>query len=146
MESWVKIPNRSKSCWERKYLRLEGSCFCVYEHEPSVGMSPINKLDLNEKDGFTISETIYRTDVMGTAKSDLPFIFRIESNSPTTCWPTSRIDIIALSQMDKKNWLKALKSITSQNFSGKTMKSEKYHTVLRLEKHQVFNDCCHLSD
>ncbi|CAK9811906.1 Citron rho-interacting kinase [Anthophora plagiata] len=141
MESWVKIPERSRTCWERKYLRLEGTCLCTYEHQPSPGMVPINRLDLIEKDGFSVVDTVYQPDVIGTAKSDLPFIFRVESNSSTTCWPTSRLDIMALSQADKKNWLKALKSVTSQNQLSNVHKNKKYQTILRLEKHQLDLNC-----
>lgn len=136
MESWVKVPDRSRNCWERKYLRLDGTCLCIYEHQPSSGMAPINRLDLIEKDGFTILDTVHNPDVIGTAKSDMPFIFRVESNSSTTCWPTSRLDIMALSQTDKKNWMKVLKSVTSQN---NIHKNRKYEIMLRLEKSQVSN-------
>ncbi|XP_035722967.1 citron Rho-interacting kinase-like isoform X2 [Vespa mandarinia] len=141
MEGWVKMPARSKSCWERNYLRLEESRLCIYDHQPSSGMVPMHSLNLNEKDGFNILENIQQAEVIGTAKSDLPFIFRIESNSLTTCWPTSRLDIMALSQTDKKNWVKALKIITSQCSSVKTIKNEKYQTILKLEKHQLDINC-----
>lgn len=142
MESWVKVPERSKTCWERKYLRLEGTCLCTYEHQPSPNMAPVSRLDLTEKDGFTVSETVQQPEVLGTAKSDIPFIFRIESNSPTTCWPTSRLDVMALIQSDKRNWIKALKSVTSQNLSSTVYKGEKYQTILRLEKNQVSKFTC----
>ncbi|XP_015179005.1 PREDICTED: citron Rho-interacting kinase-like isoform X2 [Polistes dominula] len=142
MEGWAKVPARSKSCWDRNYLRLEESRLCIYDHQPSPGMSPIHCLNLNDKEGFNIVENIQEAEVIGTAKSDLPFIFRIESNSLTTCWPTSRLDIMALSQTDKKNWVKALKIVTSQYSSSvKLIKSEKYQTVLRLEKHQLDINC-----
>jgi len=136
MEGWVKVPGRSKSCWERKYLKLEESCLCIYEHQPSAGMAPINRLNLIENNGFNVIEMVQHPDVLGTAKSDIPFIFRIESNSATTCWPSSRLDIMALSQTDKRNWLKTLKIITVKNSYPKS-KCKKYQTVLRLEKHQV---------
>ncbi|XP_001605786.1 citron Rho-interacting kinase isoform X2 [Nasonia vitripennis] len=132
MESWVKLPGRAKSCWESKYLRLEGSCLCTYEHQPSPGMSPISRLDLAEKDGFIVSETVHQADVPSTAKSDMPFIFRIESKSPSTCWPTSRLDIMALIEKDKKNWLKALRSYSSQS-----TKTEKFTTIVKLQKNQL---------
>lgn len=138
MEGWVKVPGRSKSCWERKYLKLEGSCLCVYEHQPCAGMTPINRLNLTENNGFNVFEMVQHPDVPGTAKSDIPFVFRIESNSATTCWPLSRLDIMALSQADKRNWLKVLKAVTSQN-SYAIPKYKKYQTMLRLEKHQVSN-------
>ena len=147
MESWVKVPERSKTCWERKYLRLEGTCLCTYEHQPSPNMAAVSRLDLTDKDGFTVSETVQQPEVLGTAKSDIPFIFRIESNSPTTCWPTSRLDVMALIQTDKRNWIKALKSVTSQNLSSSVYKGERYQTILRLEKNQLDLNCAvHLAE
>lgn len=134
----MKIPGRTKSCWERKYLKLEGSRLCVYEHQPCTGMAPISRLNFKESNGFNLSETVEHPDVLGTAKSDMPFIFRVESNSATTCWPSSRLDVMALSQADKRNWLRALKTITYRS-SYDISKYKKYETVLRLEKHQVSN-------
>ncbi|KAJ8679523.1 hypothetical protein QAD02_015310 [Eretmocerus hayati] len=55
-----------------------------------------------------------------------------QSKSPSTCWPTSRLDIMALSQIDKSNWLKALGT-----FSSQCSKPEKIQTVVKLEKNQL---------
>ncbi|KYQ54715.1 Citron Rho-interacting kinase [Trachymyrmex zeteki] len=140
MEGWVKVPSKSKSCWERKYLKLEGSCLCLYERQPCAGVAPINRLNLIENNGFNVSEVIQHPDVLDTAKSDIPFIFRIESNSATTCWPSSSLDVMALSQADKRKWLETLKIITVQN-SYPISKYKKYQTVLRLEKHQLDLNC-----
>lgn len=138
MEGWVKVPGKSKSCWERKYMKLEESCLCVFEHQPCAGMAPISRLNLLENNGFNVSETVQQADVLGTDKSDIPLIFRIESNSTTTCWPSSRLDVVALNKTDKRNWLKALRAVTSQN-SYTVPRYKKYQTVLRLDKHQVSN-------
>ncbi|XP_071872161.1 citron rho-interacting kinase-like [Bombus fervidus] len=85
MESWVKLPDRSNTCWERNCLRLEGPCLCTYDHQPSPGMAPMNRIDLIEKDGFTILDAITNPGVMETTKTDVPFMFRVESNSSITC-------------------------------------------------------------
>lgn len=136
MEGWVKIPSKSKSSWERKYLKLEGGThLCVYEQQPYAGIMPINSLNLIENSGFNVSETVQDPEVLGTAKSDIPFILRVKSNSEMSCWPSSRLDVMALSQADKKSWLKTLKIITSRN-SCSILKYTKYQ-ILRLEKHQV---------
>ena len=140
MESWVKVPARAKASWVRKYLRLEGTCLNLYEHQPSTGMVPISRMELDDKNGFTVMENVLQPEVVGTAKSDIPFILRVESNSSTTCWPSSRLDIMALNQLDKKNWIKALKNVASHNGPGRTPRTEKFQTVLRLEKHQVWEN------
>nr|QNL15124.1 fatty acid synthase 4 [Meteorus pulchricornis] len=141
MESWVKVPGRGKASWDRKYLRLEGSCLCIYEHQPNQGMSPITRMELTEKSGFTISDDIIQAEVPGTAKSDLPFILRVESNTSNTCWPTARLDIMALSQVDKKCWLNALKSIASQNGVKGIARCSMVQTMLRLERNRLDLNC-----
>ncbi|XP_043289396.1 citron Rho-interacting kinase-like [Venturia canescens] len=141
MEGWVKVPGRAKVSWDRKYLRLEGTCLCIYEHQPSPGMAAINRLDLDGKHGFTITENVQVAEVVSTAKSDLPFVFRVESNSSTTCWPSSRFDVMTLSQIDKKNWLKALKNVACDNGSGRTTQPDKFQTIMRLEKNRLDVNC-----
>lgn len=141
MESWVKVPGRGKVTWDRKYLRLEGSCLCVYEHEPSPGMSPISRMELAEKNGFTVAENIDQAEVPGTAKSDLTFILRVEANTSNTCWPTSRLDIMALSQVEKKSWLNALKTVASQNGVKENAKNSMIQSMLRLEKNRLDLNC-----
>ncbi|XP_020298201.1 citron Rho-interacting kinase-like [Pseudomyrmex gracilis] len=138
MEGWVKVPGKSKSCWERKYLKLEGTCLSIYEHQPSPEMTPLTRLHLIENNGCNISDTVQHTDVLGTTKSDLPFIFRIKSNSINICQPSSSLDVMALSQIDKKNWLKALDAVTYQSLYSMP---KKYQIVLRLEKHQLDLNC-----
>ncbi|KAG8039843.1 hypothetical protein G9C98_000572 [Cotesia typhae] len=142
-ESWVKIPGRGKASWDRKYLRLEGTSLCIYEHKPSQGMAPISKMELTDKSsyGFTITEEVSSAEVPGTAKSDLPYIIRVESNTSNTCWPTSRLDIMALSQIEKKTWVNALKSIAHQNGTRENAKNAMLQTVLKLEKNRLDLNC-----
>ncbi|XP_044005598.1 citron Rho-interacting kinase-like, partial [Aphidius gifuensis] len=111
MESWVKVTDNSKTLWDTKYLRLEDGYLCVYEKELLKNMSPINKINLTGKSGFSIRDTIDQTDIPGTTKSDLELIFRVEEGS-RPCWSSPpRLDIMALNRVDKKSWLNALKSI-----------------------------------
>lgn len=137
MEGWVKVPGRAKVSWDRKYLRLEGTCLALYEHQPRPGMVAVSRLELDGEHGFTIIENVQQAEIASTAKSDLPFVFRVEANSSTTCWPSSRFDVMTLSQIDKRNWLKALKSVASDNGPGRTTKTDKYRTIMRLEKNRV---------
>jgi citron Rho-interacting kinase len=73
---------RGRSCWERKYLRLEGSELQVFDHEPtSEMMSPSQTFLVCRPEGTTsILSSVPYSDVVNTAKSDLPFIFKV-SNS-----------------------------------------------------------------
>ncbi|XP_015515772.2 citron rho-interacting kinase [Neodiprion lecontei] len=141
MEGWVKVPGRAKASWDRKYLRLEGTSLCTYEHEPSSGMVPINRLELSEKEGVAISESVSQAEVSGTARSDLPFILRVEAGPSTTCWPSSGLDIMALSQADKKAWLNALRTVASQIKVNTVSPNHRYQTVLKLDKQQLDLNC-----
>ncbi|KAK0088960.1 hypothetical protein PV325_010005 [Microctonus aethiopoides] len=141
MEGWVKIPGRGKASWDRKYLRLEGLSLCIYEHQPISGMSPINQIELIGENGFTIHDDVIQAEVPTTAKSDLPFILRVELNTTNTCWPTSRLDFMTLSQVDKKNWLNALKFIACQNGVKEIAKNSMIQTILRLEKNRLDLNC-----
>jgi hypothetical protein len=76
---FVCFCRRGKSCWERKYLRLEGSELHVFDHEPTSDMmNPSQKYMVCRPEGTTsILSSVPYSDVVNTAKSDLPFIFKV---------------------------------------------------------------------
>jgi hypothetical protein len=75
----VGFCRRGRSCWERKYLRLEGNELQMFDHEPtSEMMTPSQKFLVCRSEGTTsILSSVPYSDVMNTAKSDLPFIFKV---------------------------------------------------------------------
>jgi len=75
----VGFCRRGKSCWERKYLRLEGSELQIFDHEPtSEMMTPSQKFIVCRLEGTTsILSSVPYSDIVNTAKSDLPFIFKV---------------------------------------------------------------------
>ncbi|XP_046386936.1 citron rho-interacting kinase [Ischnura elegans] len=116
MESWVKLLKRGKACWEKKYLRLEdqGKVLKVYDHQPShENLSPVQSLELCTPDGevATVLGAVPLSEVVNTAKSDIPYILKVEISSGTTCWPGgSSLLIMALSFPEKQAWVTALES------------------------------------
>jgi citron Rho-interacting kinase len=112
-DGYVKIPKRGKSCWEHKYLRLEGSELQIFDHEPtSEMMTPSKKFMVCRPEGTTsILSSVPYSDVVNTAKSDLPFIFKVEVSPRTTCWPGSSLLIMALSFSEKQSWVSALEAV-----------------------------------
>ena len=75
----VGFCRRGKSCWERKYLRLEGRELQIFDHEPtSEMMTPSQKFMVCHPEGTTsILSSVPYSDIVNTAKSDLPFIFKV---------------------------------------------------------------------
>jgi len=75
----VGFCRRGKSCWEHKYLRLEESELQIFDHEPtSETMVPSQKFMVCRPEGTTsILSSVPYSDVVNTAKSDLPFIFKV---------------------------------------------------------------------
>ncbi|KAK3927456.1 Citron rho-interacting kinase [Frankliniella fusca] len=113
IEGWMKLPTRGNSCWERRYVRLAGSELLIFAHEPannSAHMSPIERYPLCPADGITTVSSATQAEIVGTAKSDIPFIIKIEVTPRTTCWPGSTQYLMALSGNEKEKWMEALKA------------------------------------
>lgn len=76
-------------------------------------MEPIDSLELQPTDGSTVAvhSAVAQTEVLSTAKTDVPYIFMVESNPGTTCWPGRSLFIMALNFHDKKAWVDALEKV-----------------------------------
>lgn len=113
IEGWMKLPTRGNSCWERRYVRLAGSELLIFAHEPVVSsahMSPIERYPLCPADGVASVCSASQSEIVGTAKSDIPFIIKVEVTPRTTCWPGSTQYLMALSANEKEKWMEALKA------------------------------------
>lgn len=66
------------------------------------------------------------TDVCNTARSDIPFIIKIESIPTTTCWPATTHLIMALSADEKSQWLSALQSCLGDACVARKYTGSKY--------------------
>lgn len=75
----VGFCRRGKSRWEHKYLRLEGSELQIFDLEPTSEMMTLpQKFMVCRPEGTTsILSSVPYSDVVNTAKSDLPFIFKV---------------------------------------------------------------------
>ncbi|XP_069684092.1 citron rho-interacting kinase isoform X2 [Periplaneta americana] len=121
MEGYVKIPKRGRSCWERKYLRLEGSELQIFDHEPTdETMCPTSTFLVCRPEGTTsILSSVPYSEVVSTAKSDLPFILKVEVSPRTTCWPGSSLLIMTLGLSDKQSWVSALEAVVQRYNSNR---------------------------
>lgn len=67
--------------WEKKYAVLEAGNLSIYEHEPKNSqLAPIMKWNLRPDDGHVvIGEAVENSDLLNTAKSDLPYIIKVNA-------------------------------------------------------------------
>ena len=119
-------------------FQLQGSKLCIYDHEPSSeNMQPTDSFDLRPTDGSTVAvhSAVAQSEVFATAKTDVPYMFMIESIPLTTCWPGRTLLVLASSFQQKKAWVSALEAVTQgeSNRQSAIQAHRKPKLVLRLE-------------
>lgn len=117
IQSWVKIPIAGQKGWEKKYARLENTQLCIYEHEPTSGMSPVTKFNLCPTDGVgKVLKDVTASDCQNTAGTDLPFIIKICVGPDTTCWPDKTQFLMFLNATDKEKWVQHLDDLFKKTY------------------------------
>ncbi|KAM3826151.1 citron Rho-interacting kinase isoform 2-T2 [Vipera latastei] len=115
LEGWMKVPRNNKrgqQGWDRKYVVLEGTKVLVYDTETrEAGQRPVEEFELCLPDGdVTVHGAVGATELLNTAKSDVPYILKLESHPHTTCWPGRTLYLLAPTFPDKQRWVNALES------------------------------------
>ncbi|XP_069789549.1 citron Rho-interacting kinase-like isoform X14 [Narcine bancroftii] len=117
LEGWMKVPRngkRGQQGWERKYIVLEGSKVLLYENDSIDGQRPIDEFELCLPDGdVTVHGAVGATELVNTAKTDVPYVLKLESQPHTTCWPGQTLYMLAPSFPDKQRWVTVLESIAA---------------------------------
>ncbi|XP_051777549.1 citron rho-interacting kinase isoform X2 [Erpetoichthys calabaricus] len=118
LEGWMKLPRngkRGQQGWERKYIVLEGSKVMIYDNEPrEEGTRPIDEFDLCLPDGdVSVHGAVGASELANTAKTDIPYMLKLESHPHTTCWPGRSLYFLAPSFPDKQRWFTALESVVA---------------------------------
>lgn len=100
-------------------------------------MQPTDTFDLRPTDGSSVAihSAVAQSEVFGTAKTDVPYMFMIESVPLTTCWPGRTLLILALSFQHKKAWVSALEAVTQgeSNRQSAIQAHRKPKLILRLD-------------
>ncbi|XP_026574414.1 citron Rho-interacting kinase [Pseudonaja textilis] len=115
LEGWMKVPRNNKrgqQGWDRKYVVLEGTKVLVYDTETrEAGQRPVEEFELCLPDGdVTVHGAVGATELLSTAKTDVPYILKLESHPHTTCWPGRTLYLLAPTFPDKQRWVNALES------------------------------------
>uniref|UniRef100_M4AV74 Citron rho-interacting serine/threonine kinase n=1 Tax=Xiphophorus maculatus TaxID=8083 RepID=M4AV74_XIPMA len=110
LEGWMKQPRngkRGQQGWERKYVILDGTKLSVYDTEPAE-----EEFELCLGDGeVTVHGAVGASELINTAKSDIPYVLKLESHPHTTCWPGQCLYFMAPSFPDKQRWVAVLESV-----------------------------------
>ncbi|MGH0162603.1 UNVERIFIED_CONTAM: hypothetical protein FKN15_043254 [Acipenser sinensis] len=118
LEGWMKLPRNGKRGqldWDRKYVILEGTKVMIYDSEPrEEGLRPVEEFELCLPDGdVTVHGAVGASELPNTAKTDIPYILKLESHPHTTCWPGRSLYFLAPSFPDKQRWVAVLESMVS---------------------------------
>ncbi|XP_056601858.1 citron rho-interacting kinase isoform X3 [Triplophysa dalaica] len=118
LEGWMKQPRngkRGQQGWERKYVVLDGTKVSIYECEPTEdSVKPQEEFELCLPDGeVTVHGAVGASELINTAKSDIPYVLKLESHPHTTCWPGQSLYFMAPSFPDKQRWVAVLESVVA---------------------------------
>ncbi|XP_030438848.1 citron Rho-interacting kinase isoform X7 [Gopherus evgoodei] len=118
LEGWMKVPRNNKrgqQGWDRKFIVLEGTKVLIYDAEArEAGQRPVEEFELCLPDGdVTVHGAVGATELANTAKTDVPYILKVESHPHTTCWPGRTLYLLAPTFPDKQRWVTALESIVA---------------------------------
>ncbi|KAI1900711.1 hypothetical protein AGOR_G00052710 [Albula goreensis] len=123
LEGWMKQPRNGKrgQGWERKYVVLDGTKVSIYETEPREdSVKPQEEFELCLPDGeVTVHGAVGASELTNTAKSDIPFVLKLESHPHTTCWPGQSMYFMAPSFPDKQRWVAVLESVVAGGRSSR---------------------------
>ncbi|XP_062339164.1 citron rho-interacting kinase isoform X2 [Osmerus eperlanus] len=124
LEGWMKQPRNAKrgqQGWEQKYVVLDGTKVSIYETEPREdSMKPDDEFELCLPDGdVTVHGAVGASELINTAKSDIPYILKLESHPYTTCWPGQSLFFMAPSFPDKQRWVAVLESVVAGSRGSK---------------------------
>ncbi|XP_051956572.1 citron rho-interacting kinase-like [Xyrauchen texanus] len=120
LEGWMKQPRngkRGQQGWERKYVVLDGTKVSIYESELTEDcVKPQEEFELCLPDGeVTVHGAVGASELINTAKSDIPYVLKLESHPHTTCWPGQSLYFMAPSFPDKQRWVAVLESVVASS-------------------------------
>ncbi|XP_029682238.1 citron Rho-interacting kinase isoform X2 [Takifugu rubripes] len=120
LEGWMKQPRNNKrgqQGWETKYVVLDGTKVSIYDSEPREDyINPEEEFELCLPDGeVTVHGAVGSSELINTAKSDIPYVLKLESHPHTSCWPGQSLYFMAPSFPDKQRWVAVLESVVGSH-------------------------------
>ncbi|XP_077534233.1 citron Rho-interacting kinase-like isoform X4 [Haemaphysalis longicornis] len=153
---WVKVLRRSggRQSWDKCFLVLcRGTLYLLDQALDPSGGPPSSdaegeegeerfaeqleavcrdRASLSPQDGeVLVSGAVSASELAGTAKSDLPYTFKLELKPHTTCWPPKCLYIMVPTFAEKQMWVSVLEACTGEHMDS-SAKCNAGDTVLRL--------------
>ncbi|XP_078600368.1 citron Rho-interacting kinase-like isoform X4 [Branchiostoma floridae x Branchiostoma japonicum] len=114
MEGWLKVPRNNKMGWDKRWCTLHGCKLLIYDMDNKDDRTLCDEFDLCPEDRtISIHSAVTAAELINTAKTDLPYIIKLEYHPCTTCWPGRTLHLMALSFPDKQHWAAALEAAVS---------------------------------
>ncbi|XP_016319278.1 citron Rho-interacting kinase-like [Sinocyclocheilus anshuiensis] len=119
LEGWLKQPRNGKrgQGWERKYVVLDGCKVITYETEPrDESVKPLDEFELCLSDGdVTVHSAVSASELPNTAKTDVPYVLKLESSPQSTCWPGQTLYLMTSGFSEKQRWVAVLEAIVASS-------------------------------
>ncbi|KAF4110348.1 hypothetical protein G5714_009600 [Onychostoma macrolepis] len=119
LEGWLKQPRNGKrgQGWERKYVVLDGYKVITYETEPrDESVKPLDEFELCLSDGdVTVHSAVGASELPNTAKTDVPYVLKLESSPQSTCWPGQTLYLMTSGFSEKQRWVAVLEAIVASS-------------------------------
>uniref|UniRef100_A0A8C1DKU2 Citron rho-interacting serine/threonine kinase n=1 Tax=Cyprinus carpio carpio TaxID=630221 RepID=A0A8C1DKU2_CYPCA len=119
LEGWLKQPRNGKrgQGWERKYVVLDGYKVITYETEPrDESVKPLDEFELCLSDGeVTVHSAVGASELPNTAKTDVPYVVKLESSPQSTCWPGQTLYLMTSGFSEKQRWVAVLEAIVASS-------------------------------
>uniref|UniRef100_A0A673J6C3 Citron Rho-interacting kinase-like n=1 Tax=Sinocyclocheilus rhinocerous TaxID=307959 RepID=A0A673J6C3_9TELE len=119
LEGWLKQPRNGKrgQGWERKYVVLDGCKVITYETEPrDESVKPLDEFELCLSDGdVTVHSAVGSSELPNTAKTDVPYVLKLESSPQSTCWPGQTLYLMTSGFSEKQRWVAVLEAIVASS-------------------------------
>ncbi|XP_052223336.1 citron Rho-interacting kinase-like isoform X2 [Dreissena polymorpha] len=133
LAGWLKVPKSSKQPgWEKRWVKLENNILFLYHEETDA--SPTDTLDLAPLEtDVTVHSAISTAELPSLAQTDLPYVFRIEHEPLTTCWPGRVVYLMAPGFPEKQRWVASLEATIKQLQRGDTVRRAKLESMCLLD-------------
>ncbi|XP_046840291.1 citron Rho-interacting kinase-like isoform X2 [Xenia sp. Carnegie-2017] len=155
VEGYLKIARNgsTRGGWDSKWVYLNDGVLNISETAPDINSSDQydETFNLSSSDNdVKVHSAIARSDLLGVAATDLPYVFSIEIRPQTTCWPGCTLHLLSSSFPEKQRWVRALENIVRErdNDVGKSHQKVFLDVLLTMIKDERLdiNTACALND
>ncbi|WAR01902.1 CTRO-like protein, partial [Mya arenaria] len=118
--------------WERRYAKMEGNILLLFYEDNDA--NPCDTFDLVPPEtDVTVHSAVSAAELPSLANSDLPYVFRLEHEPLTTCWPGRVLYLMAPGFPEKQQWVASLEAAIKHLQKGDKVKRSKMEMTTLLD-------------